>query len=172
MVGLTKITPIKKKDPITVNINEQDIIIKQYLSIKDKADLITYVVQSSFNENGSLNPLREKIYTVIGILKWYTNINFTDTMLKEIEKTYDLIILNNIYSQVINNIDEIEIEIIKCWIIEAINSTFTHINSFAGQLQYAKTDYQNLNFDMKEMEKTLQDPNQIGFLKEVMEKMG
>jgi len=172
MVGLTKITPIKKKDPITVNINEQDIIIKQYLPIKDKADLITYVVQSSFNENGLLNPLREKIYTVIGILKWYTNINFTDTMLKEIEKTYDLIILNNIYSQVINNIDEIEIEMIKCWIKEAINSTFTHINSFAGQLQYAKTDYQNLNFDMEEMEKTLQDPNQIGFLKEVMEKMG
>ena len=93
-------------------------------------------------------------------------------MLKEIEKTYDLIILNNIYSQVINNIDEIEIEIIKCWIIEAINSTFTHINSFAGQLQYAKTDYQNLNFDMEQIEKTLQDPNQIGFLKEVMEKMG
>ena len=172
MVGLTKITPIKKKDPITVNINGQDVIIKQYLPIKDKADLMTYVIQSSFDSNGLLNPLRQEIYTVIGILRWYSNINFTDTMLKDIEKTYDIICLNNLYNQIIDNIDIEERTNLQLLLSKVIFETSAHINSFAGQLQYARTDYQNLNFDMEQIEKTLQDPNQIGFLKEVMEKMG
>jgi len=125
------------------------------LSIKDKADLVNYIVQSTFDANGLLSPLRQDIYTTIGILRWYTNINFTDTMLKEIEKTYDLICLNNLYNIVLDNIDEIEKENLLVLITKALYETSTHINSFAGQLQYAKTDYENLNFDMKEMEETL-----------------
>lgn len=170
MVGFTKITPLKKIEDKIIKINEQEVIIKQYLSIKDKADLVNYIVQSSFDEKGLLSPLRQDIYTQLGILRWYTNINFTETMLKEIEKTYDLICINNLYKQVIDNIDEglIILDLIN----RALRETFNHITSFAGQLQYAKTDYENLNFDMKQIEKTLQDPNQVGFLKEVMEKMG
>ena len=170
MAGFTKITPIKRGESIIVQINGEEIIIKQYLSIKDKADLVNYIVQSTFDEKGFISPLRQDIYTQIGILRWYTNINFTDNMLKDIEKTYDLICLNQLYTQVIKSIPEYDI--ILDLINRSIQATFNHINSFAGQLQYAKTDYQNLNFDMETIEKTLQDPNQIGFLKEVMEKMG
>ena len=170
MASFTKITALKKIEDKIIEINNQEVIIKQYLSIKEKAELVDYVVQSSFDEKGLLNPLRQKIYTTIGIIRWYTNINLTETMLREIEKTYDLICINHIYENICDNLEEYQviIDFINC----ALKETFNHINSFAGQLQYAKTDYQNLNFDMEEMEKTLQDPNQIGFLKEVMEKMG
>ena len=72
-VSFTSITPIKSKNDINVKFGDKDVIVKQYLPIKEKAELVDYIIQSSFDERGLFSPLREAIYTTIGMLKWYTN---------------------------------------------------------------------------------------------------
>lgn len=171
-VSFNKIITLKKKDPIIIQINNTDITVKQYLSIKDKADFVGYVSQNTFDEKGFYSPLRYQIYFTIGLIKFYTNINITDAMIKNIEQTYDYIILNKIDQIIISAIDKEEIESVLNFIEEAIQATQEYIQSFAGQLQAAHTNYEALNFDLEGIEKTLQDPEQIGFLKDVMEKMG
>lgn len=170
-VSFNSITPIKSKDDIVVQFGDKDIVVKQYLPIHDKADLVDYIIQSSFDTNGLFSPIRLDIYRTIGLLRWYTNINFTDTMIKQIEKTYDAIILNGLKT-LLNTIDTAEYETIITMINDAVIETKDYLRSFAGQLQRTNQDYNIMNMDMEKISETLQDPQQIGFLREVMEKMG
>ncbi len=170
-VSFTSITPIKSRDDITVTLGNKEIIVKSYLPVKEKAELVDYIIQSSFDAKGLFSPIRQAIYTTIGLLKWYTNINFTDTMLENIEKTYDTIILNNILV-VIENIPKEEYKAINSMIVDAVIETKDYLRSFAGQLQSTTQDFNQTNFDVEKIASVLQDPNQIGFVKEVMQKMG
>lgn len=170
-VSFTHITPVKDIEDKKITFNDKEVIIKQYLPIKEKAELVDYVVQSSFDAQGLFSPIRQNIYTTLGLLKWYTNINFTDTMMQNIEKTYDLIIINHI-GDILADIDEEERINIQKMIIDAINEAKDYIRSFAGQLQSVQNDYDETKFDLEEITKSLEDPNKIGFVKELMEKMG
>jgi len=170
-VSFTSLTPIKSVEDKIVKFEDKDIIVKQYLPIKDKADLVTYVIQSAFDENGLFSPVRQEIYSTIGLLRWYTNINFTDTMLINIEKTYDAIALNHV-DHVLTDINEDEYNCIMNMIDDAVVETKDYLRSFAGQLRAVQQDYNETNFDMEKIAATLQDPKQIGLVKEIMEKMG
>ena len=170
-VSFTHITPIKEIEDKKVILGDKEIIIKQYLPIKDKAELVDYIIQSSFDSQGLFSPIRQSIYTIIGMLKWYTNINFTDTMMQNIEKTYDAIVLNHL-DNILENIDEDERNIISQMIQDAIIETKDYIRSFAGQLRATQSDYDETKIDLDAMAKELEDPDKIGFLKNLMEKMG
>ncbi len=170
-ISFTSITPIKSIEDKVVKFEDKDIIVKQYLPIKDKADLVTYIIQSAFDNNGLFSPVRQEIYVTIGLLRWYTNINFTDSMLINIEKTYDAIVLNHLNS-ILLNIDSDEYNNIINMINDAVLETKDYLRSFAGQIRSTKQDYESTNFDMEKIMETLQDPKQIGLVKEIMEKMG
>lgn len=170
-VSFTQITPIKEQDDKIVKFENKDIVVKQYLSIKDKADLVDYIVQSGFDNTGLFSPVRQEIYQTIGMLRWYTNINFTDTMLLNIEKTYDAIVLNNI-KNILTNIPEKELNTIETMINDSIAEVKEYIRSFAGQLRATQNDYDATKLDLEEISKSLEDPEKIGFVKELMEKMG
>lgn len=170
-VSFTALTPIKGKEDKIIKFEDKNIVVKQYLPIKEKAELVDYVIQLSFDDKGLFSPLRQRIYKTVGFLKWYTDINFTDTMLINIEKTYDAILLNGL-SEILDEINDEEYNLMNAIIDEAIVETKDYIRSFAGQLNATKRDYDETNFDMEKIKETLQDPTQIGFVKEVMEKMG
>ena len=170
-VSFTALTPIKSVEDKIVTFGDKEIVVKQYLSIKDKADLVTYIIQSSFDNNGLFSPVRQEIYMMIGMLRWYTNINFTDTMMINVEKTFDAIILNKL-DEILEYVPEDELNIMEDMIEDAVEETKDHLRSFAGQMSMARQDYDNTNFDLEKIAETLQDPNQIGLVKEIMEKMG
>lgn len=170
-VSFTSITPIKSKDDIVVKFGDKDIVIKQYLPVKDKADLITYIIQSAFDENGLFSPVRQDIYTTIGLLKWYTNISFTENMMINVEKTYDSIIINNL-DQLLENIDSDEYITITNMIDDAVIETKDYLRSFAGQIRSSRESYDMTNIDVEKITEALQDPTQIGLVKDIMEKMG
>ena len=156
-VSFTSITPIKSKDDITVKFGDKEIVVKQYLPVKEKADLVDYVIQSSFDINALFSPLRQEIYITIGMLKWYTNINFTDTMMQNIEKTYDAIILNKI-DTLLENIPKEEYDVIYNMINDAVLETKDYARSFAGQVRAMSDDYNETAFDVEKIASTLQDP--------------
>ena len=74
-LGLTKNTNIKN-----IEYNGQNIEVKQYLPINDKAIIASNVLNYTIG-NGTtrfINPLQVEVYTLLQIIEKYTNINFTD----------------------------------------------------------------------------------------------
>jgi hypothetical protein len=45
----------------------------------------------TFDVDGFVSPLRFELYSKVFLIKYYTNINITDTMIDNIEKTYELL---------------------------------------------------------------------------------
>lgn len=171
-VSFTSLTPIKKVEDKIIKIEDKDIIVKQYLPVAEKAELIDYVIQSAFDQNGLLSPLRYELYFTIGLLRWYTNINFTETMLQNVEKIYDSIVYNKLDQVIKTAIPETELQQIEKMLLWAIEIVQAYSGSFAGQLRAAKMDYDDTSFDLEKIASTLQDPQQLGLVKELMTKMG
>jgi hypothetical protein len=74
-LGLSKNTDIKNFE-----YNGQNVEVKQYLPINDKATLVAQILNYTLNngENRFANPLQIEVMTLIGVIEKYTNINFTD----------------------------------------------------------------------------------------------
>jgi hypothetical protein len=88
---------------VNINYNEQIIEVKQYISVNDKLKLISDVINNSYDEqNNFANPVKMKVYTGIGIIEYYTNINFTDKQKEDTVKLYDSFESNGLLNQIIN----------------------------------------------------------------------
>ena len=77
-VSFTKLGLSKNQEVKEVKFNEQIIEVKQYLPVNDKLMLISDVINMSMGENNFANPVQVSVFTTIGILEYYTNINFTE----------------------------------------------------------------------------------------------
>lgn len=152
--------------------NEQNIEIKQYLPIQSKLELIANVINLSHDENNFSNPIKVDIYTAIGIMEYYTNINFTEKQKEDVGKLFDLISSTGLYNAVLSNIPEEEIKLLKDGIYRSIKSIYKYRNSVLGILDTVKTDYSNLDLDASNIQEKLADPENMELLKGIMSKLG
>ena len=83
-LGLSKNTDIKNFE-----YNGQNIEVKQYLPINDKASLVASILNYTLNngENRFPNPLQIEVFTSLQIIEKYTNITFTEKQ-KKIQLNY------------------------------------------------------------------------------------
>lgn len=80
---------LKKDDSVkTFSFNEQDIVVYQYLSIKDKYDLLMDVLNKS-KTDGVYNDLKIDSLFHLYLIIFYTDINFTKEEKENIAQTYD-----------------------------------------------------------------------------------
>lgn len=171
-VSLNKITPIKKVDPITLNIGDSEIIVQQYLPIETKMAMMQDVLNAVIDETGHINPVRMEVFFNVYLLKYYTNISITDTMLGDPSKTYDLLIINDVLDTIIAQIPETEYADVFDFIVEASENVITYNNSVLGILRNVAADYKNTEIDIDKIGQALNDPNQLTLVKNILEKMG
>ena len=172
-VSFTKLGLTKNQQIKTLNWNEQNIEIKQYLPINDKLNLIARVINNAHDSNNNFsNPVQVSVYTNLEILYVYTNINFTDKQKEDVAKLYDLVKSNGLLKIVIENIPAEEYEEIINGINDSINAIYSYQNSVLGILDTLKTDYSNLDFDATVIQEKLADPENMQFLKDVLAKLG
>ena len=171
-VSLNKITPIKKVDDITIDINGEKVIIKQYLSVDEKVALVERVLNASIDETNYFSNAKLKVYSKIEILQAYTNINFTDKQLEEITKLYDLLEINNIFDTVINNIPVKEYENIINMINDDADRLSKHLNSFVGMVKTIQQDYDATQLNVDKLMQTLGDKESVGLVKDILENIG
>lgn len=162
-LGLAKNASLK-----TINYNEQVIEVKQYLPVNEKLALISNVVNSSADNYNFANPLKLSVYTVLGIVETYTNITFTDKQKEDPCKLYDLLVGNGLSSMILSAIPEAELLELFTGIDETVTAVYTHYNSILGILEAINQDYSNLNFDLAQIQKTLEDKNSVGLLQEII----
>lgn len=146
--------------------------VKYYLPIKDKLEVISNIINQSSDDNGFYNPMRIKIFTTLEIIYAYTNLSFTAKQKEDPFKLYDLIMSNNIFSEIIDNISKDDLKEIQDSTIQTIENIYKYKNSVVGILDTITQDYEALNFDAQGLQQLIGDPNNLAFLKDVMAKLG
>jgi len=170
-VSFNKITPIKSGEIKELEINGEKIIVKQYLPTDELTALIVDVMNFTFDNDGFVSPLRYEIYSKMYIVKYFTNINITDTMIDNIEKTYDLLVLNNIINQVLDSIPDDEICRIENIMWDTMKKIQEYNTSFIGWIKTTANDKALAEMDLQKIVSELQNTENFETVKEVMENM-
>ena len=155
-----------------VVFNEQEFEVKQYLPLEDKLELISEIVNQSIDDNNFANPARIELFTVIEIVKNYTNIVFTEKQLENPLKLYDLIVSSGLGKVIRENMCPDEFDFITVTVDATIAEIYEYKNSVLGILEGIQADYGDLKFEASEIYDKLADPNNMVLLKEVLTKMG
>lgn len=171
-ISLNKITPIKSGEIKEVNIQDEIMQVRQYLSVDEKIALTERVLTRAFDETNYYSIYRLTLYTEIEIIKTYTNLNFTEKQLENIPKLYDLLSLNGIIKLVEENIPEKELMGLKDKINDEAEHLEKYLNSFAGVMKTITTDYSNTQIDVEKIMGDLKDTENLGTIKEILDKIG
>lgn len=156
---------------VNINYNDQIIEVKQYISVNDKLELITKVINDTVDEHSFCNPVKVKVYTSIGIVENYTNITFTEKQKEDIVKLYDLLQSNGLFDKIFNAIPREEFEELMNGVWDSCNAIYTYRNSVMGVLDNVSADYDITNLDVN---KTIEQLNNLdhSLLSDIMKKLG
>lgn len=164
---LTLQEPTKK-----FNWGEQEIEVKQYISIQDKLNMISEVLNLAADQNRFYNSGKVKMFFALKVLDYYTNISITEKQKENPIKIYDDIISSGFYGEVFKHIPEDEIGFVYNTMMESIEQIYKYQNSAYGILDAMNTDYNNLDLDIQKLIGDLKDKKDIEFLNDVMSKLG
>lgn len=171
-VSFTKLG-LKPNNAITmVEFNEQTIEVKQYLSVEEKLELITDVLQLSHDSNNFSNPVKVSVYTTLKIIEKYTNVNFTDKQKENPTKLYDLLVSTGFASEIIKAIPEPEYDEVLTGIKQTIKSVYKYQNSVLGILDTISQEYDETSFDINKLQQDIANPENLTLLKDIITKLG
>ena len=156
----------------TIVFNDQEIEVKQYLSINEKLDLIAAVINQAADDNNFMNPVKTEVFMKLEIVFRYTNISFTDKQREDLVKLYDLMDSNGLFDAVINEIPENEYNTIADGVMNCSEAIYVYQNSIMGVLERVSTDYNNMNLDLDVLKEKFKDLGDVSLLQEVVTKLG
>lgn len=171
-VSLSAIAPIKKIDPIIIKIADQDIEVVQYLPTQEKLALVERVLSWTIDDTNYLNPVRMEVFTILEVIKTYTNISITEKMMENAPKTYDTLVMNKIIDMIIAAIPEEEYDAVFDAVEDCAEHIISYLNSIQGVLKTITDNYDATKYNVDEMMKTLDQPEKIGLVKDVLDKIG
>ena len=157
----------------TVEYNDQTIEVKQYLPIADKSELITRVLNNSVDENtGYYNLLKLDMNLGLEIVYAYSNISFTEKQKEDPMKLYDMLNASKVLNLIIGLVPDGEFYYLNKTTHEMANNIVTYRNSAMGIMEAISADYSNLDLDATDIQKKLNDPDNMALLKDVLTKLG
>ena len=156
----------------TIKLANADIVLKNYLPVNEKLDLISTIINESADDLKFYNVGKIEIFKTIELIKHYTNINFTDKQLEDPTKLYDMLVSSGIANTIIGSIHEDELNFIDDVLMDTVDAVYKYQNSVMGILDIVTKDYENLNFDVSELQKNISDPNNLTLLKDIVTKLG
>lgn len=172
-ISFTKLNKIKSLPVVEISIDDQKVLVEQYLPLEEKVNLITSVIEQSGNgEEGFFNIVKLEAYYIIEMIRAYTNISFTEKQLEDTTKLYDAIRLNDIWAAVADAIPGAEREYIWSNIMALAREITTYNNSVLGVLKAISSDRDGLNFDVQEIMNNLNDPEALKLLKGLVDMTG
>ena len=168
-LGLSKNNTIKNFE-----YNGQNIEVKQYLPINDKATIVATILNYTLNngENRFPNPLQVETFLTLNIIEKYTNINFTDKQKEDPAKLYDLITSSGLWNIILNNLNTNDYNSLLNYCDKAIKAYYEYHNSIFGILDAVNKDYNTSSLEAQEIYKYLNDPESMSVLRDVLAKLG
>lgn len=163
-----------KVDDVTDSLlwGENTIEVKRYLPLNDKLTLVQTILNETVDENGYYNPIQLDVYTVIEVTMAYTNLSFTDKQKEDPQKLYDLLVSSGFWAMLKQTIAKMEFEYIEGKTKELIDNIYKYRNSAVGIMENMNMDYSNLAELSSQIENSLQNKENIGLVKDILDKMG
>lgn len=173
-VSFTKLNAKVNTEVEKVNFNEVEIEVKQYLPITDKMEMINGIVNGCMARNDRYyNPGEVEAAMILGIVEYYTNINFTEKQLSDSAKLYDTIVSSGLARKIISAISDEETNTVEGLLMNSLENVYKQRNSIVGVLETISTDYSNLKLEAQEVQKELAaDKDVIKDLKELVTNLG
>lgn len=170
-VSFTKLGLKMDQEIKTIKFNEQEIEIKQYIPIEAKLQFIENVLNQSAVDMYFYNQGKIEIFFAMEVIYNYTNINFTDKQKDDILGLFDKFVSTGLYKEILNNIPTSEIKFLKEVIQDQIKEIYRYRDSALGIMEAMKTDYNNLDLDIDKLTQELTENENLGLVKEVVEKL-
>lgn len=170
-VSFSKLGLKVNNEIVNIHFNDQVIEVKQYISVNDKLKLISEVINDTIDEHSFCNPVKVKVYLALGILDYYTNINFTEKQKEDPVKLYDLFQSSNLLDQIFNAIPEEEFNDLTNGVWDSINAIYTYNNSAMGIMDNITTNYKNTNLDTNKLIEELNNMD-TSLIQDVLSKLG
>ena len=101
----------------------------------------------------------------------YTNISFTEKQKEDAKKLYDTFISSGLFNKIFVICEE-DYRSLRHWIFDILDKIYAQQNSARGLLEALTVDYNNLNFDINELQNNLQNTENLELLKSIMSKLG
>lgn len=161
--------PSKEVTKFTYGDNE--IEVKPYLPIADKLDLIGDAISFSADNNHFYNPGKLEVYKHLLMMKYYTNIDFGDA-LEDPVKVYDEISTSGLLDLFLENMKANEYDWITKTMMDTVDSIYKYQNSVLGLMEQLGKNYKELGNEALDIQKVLQDPNNLELLKDILTKLG
>lgn len=156
-----------------IKFNDKLINAKLYLPINDKLELISWIINQSADELKFYNVGKLDVFKTIGIIKYYTDISLSEEEIQtKPTEIYDLLISSKLFDKIMTILPLTEIAWIDKVLMDTVDSIYKYQNSIFGILDAVTTDYQNLNFDVSELQKNISNPENLTLLKDVVTKLG
>jgi hypothetical protein len=158
---------------INVKIKDKEIRVLQYLPVNEKLALITRILQAvAGNDYNFVNPVQLDVYTMIEIVKAYTNIEFDEADEASPPELYDELERAKIINEVVGAIPAVEYEFIVNGVQDTVEAYYKYQTSALGILETISKDYSQLNLDADEIKNKLADPDNLALVKNIMTKLG
>lgn len=151
---------------------EQIIEVRQYLPIKDKAEMLSKVINAASDTNGFYNPLRIKVFLTLETLYAYTNIGFTEKQKENTDKLYDSVISSGLFDKIVSLIPYEEWKDLQNTVWHTISNIYEYRNSVVGILDTITTNYDNTKLDIDVLAESLSNPETLTLLKDIMSQLG
>lgn len=168
-VNITKLNKIKTLVPITIDVNGENIVVSQYLPLAEKLELIQHIIEQAGNEEeGFYNIIKLHTFYVLEMLKYYTNISFSEKQLEDPAKLYDIICLNHIWDEIKKALPENECTYIWDNLLVLAKEVTNFNHSALGIMRAIKADYNEADFDIANIMNSIKDPEALGLMKEIL----
>lgn len=165
-IAFSKLNKIKSLPAVEISIDDQKVLVEQYLPLEEKVNLITSVIEQSGNgEEGFFNIVKLEAYYIIEMIRAYTNISFTEKQLEDTTKLYDAIRLNDVWAAVADAIPGAEREYIWSNIMALAREITTYNNSVLGVLKSLKNEEIALGTELENIHQKLIDPETLPLVK-------
>ena len=171
-VPFTKLSLTRNNDIKILEWKDQKIEVKQYLSVAEKLDLISKIINYSADDHVFYNPCKVQIFETIEIILAYTNINITEKQQEDILKLYDLFISSGFADKIKEVIPEEELNYIDDSVWATIKEIYRYRDSFMGVMEQTQADYKNLDNMVGEIEDKISNADNLTLLKDVVTKLG
>ena len=171
-VSFTKLGLAKNTDINTFEYNGQVIEVKQYLPIQDKINIINVVLNNCQENENFINDIQLQFWLDLEIIFNYTNIKFTDKQKEDNFKLYDLLTGSGLLHSVKENMNQDELNSLLNYTIKSAEHIYEYRNSAYGIFDMLVKRKDELDFDATEIQKKINDPEALAFLKSVMDKLG
>ena len=172
-VAFNKLNKVKSIPDIVYEWEGNDFIIKQYLPLEKKLDIIETVISLSGNgEEGFFNIIKLQTFYTIEMLKNYTNISFTEKQEEDPAKLYDGILLNHIWENLGEQIPERERVYIWDNILELAHRVTEYNNSVLGVLKNVSQNKEALDFNLTNLIQDISNPEKLETVRQLFDVTG